>query len=103
MTRSPLHFLWTVQGPRQASVIIALAVLAFGAYLEWTFPEGIDQGFAVALFLQLFSASTGYIDRVRQGHLDPLLAGRTDRRWLALAHWTVSVALGGAVWVLLGI
>lgn len=103
MRTFPLRFFWILTGPSVSSAAIACVLLAFGVYLERTFTDGFDQVVAIALFLQLFGASTGYRDRLRRGHFDPLLVGR-PRRWsVALAHWTASVAPGLLVWTGLGV
>ncbi|OFW13603.1 MAG: hypothetical protein A3F69_00515 [Acidobacteria bacterium RIFCSPLOWO2_12_FULL_66_10] len=101
-TPSVFRFFFLLLRPSAISLAIAAAVLAFGGYLEWIFPDGFDQAAAIALFLQLFSASTGYRDRLRKGHFDSVLAGRRGRWTVALAHWIWSIALGLSVWLALG-
>jgi len=103
MKRSTLRFLWIVQGPGVGGVGVAAALLGFASYMAASNPSGFDQAVAIALFLQMFSASSGYRDRLRRGHLDPVLAGHTNRWRVAAAHWLASTGLGLAVWVLLGL
>ena len=103
MTRSTLHFLWIVQGPGAGSLIAAAALLAFAAYLAWSDPGGFDQAVAIALFLQMFSAATGYRDRLRKGHFDPVLSAGANRWCVACSHWLASTGLGLLVWFLLGL
>jgi hypothetical protein len=103
MNRSALHFLWVVQGPGTGSLIAAAALLVFAAYLASSNPAGFDQVVAIALFLQMFSAATGYRERLRRGHLDPVLAGCANRWRVAWSHWVASTGLGLLVWILLGL
>jgi hypothetical protein len=103
MNRSTLHFLWIVQGPGTGSLIAAAALLAFAAYLASSDPGGFDQAVAIALFLQMFSAATGYRERLRRGHFDPVLAGGANRWRVAWSHWMASTGLGFLVWLLLGL
>lgn len=102
MAPSTLRFFFLLLRPSAVSLAIAAAVVAFGGYLEWIYPDGFDQAVALALFLQLFSASTGYRDRLRRGHFDPILVGPRDRWTVALVHWTLSIALGLSAWIALG-
>ncbi len=103
MRTFPLRFFWILMRPSVSTSAIVCVLLAFGVYLEGSYADGFDQVVAIALFLQLFSASTGYRDRLRRGHFDPVLISRPGRWRVALAHWTASVALGVLVWVVLGV
>ena len=103
MNRSTLHFLWIVQGPGTGSLIAAAALLAFAGYLASSDPGGFDQAVAIALFLQVFSAATGYRERLRRGHFDPVLAGGANQWRVAWSHWMASTGLGFLVWLLLGL
>ncbi len=100
---NPFRFFLVVTGPTALMVDVALAILAFGAYLDWTSPHLFDQVLGITLFLQLFASSTGYRDRLRRGHFDAVLTGRSERLLIALAHWSVSVGLGFVVALLLGL
>lgn len=99
----PLRFFWTLMRPSVSTSAIVCVLLAFGVYLEGTYADGFDQVVAIALFLQLFSASTGYRDRLRRGHFDPILIRRPGRWRVAGAHWAASIALGVLVWMVLGV
>jgi hypothetical protein len=105
MTNATLlpRFLFLLLRPNVVSLAVAASLLAFGGYLAWTYPEGFDQAVAIALFLQLFSASTGYRERLRSGHFDPILLGAPTRWAVALVHWMLSVGLGLSVWLGLGV
>src|ERR1043165_7115613 len=103
MKRSTLRFLWIVQGPGVGGVGVAAALLGFASYMAASNRSGFDQAGAIGLFLPMFSASSGYRDRLRRGHLDPVLVGHTNRWRVAAAHWLASTGLGLAAWVLLGL
>ena len=103
MNKQTLRVLWTVQGPGTGALLVASATLAFGAYIAWLDPLSLEQMVPIMLFLQLFAAATGYRDRLRRGHFDPVLVGRVNRWPVALAHWTASVGLGLLVWTLIGL
>lgn len=103
MNRSTLYFLWIVQGPGTGSLIAAAALIAFAVYLAVSDPGGFDQAVAIALFLQMFSAATGYRERLRRGHFDPVLAGDANRWRVAWSHWMAATGLGFLVWLLLGV
>ena len=102
MTPLIVRFFLLLLRPRAIDLTIASMVLTYGGYLERIYPDGFDQAVAIALFLQLFSASTGYRDRLRKGHFDPILAGRRGRWAVAVVHWICSTALGLLVWIMLG-
>jgi hypothetical protein len=55
------------------------------------------------LLLQLFAASSGFEVPARRGHYDLLLTGGHQRIWMALAHWTTSIAPGIGVWLVLAL
>ena len=104
MTPSLLRFTWLLVGPNALMCTVAVLVVGFGAYLAWLGGAAqVDQGLAIALFLQLFGASTGYRGRLRAGHFDPILVQRPGPCRLAAAHWIVSVAPGIAAWIALGL
>ncbi|MBI3400141.1 MAG: hypothetical protein HY048_01875 [Acidobacteria bacterium] len=102
MRPSVARFFALLLRPRLSDLVVACLVLTLGGYLEWIYPGGFDQAVAIALFLQLFSASTGYRERLRRGHFDAVLAGRKDRWRVAFVHWSMSVGLGLSVWLALG-
>ena len=102
MKPSPLRLFYAVLGPSGATMAIAAALLAFALYLARVDPGGLEQAVGIALFLQLFAASTGYRDRLRRGHFDPLLVGLSDVWAIGRAHWLISAAPGLVVWIILG-
>lgn len=98
MTPSTLRFFFTVAGPRAGDLLAGLLLIAYAGYVVVTAPTEFNQVLGLAIVLQLFAASTGYRDRLRRGHFDPILAGRTNRLAVAATHWAVSSVLGLAVW-----
>lgn len=102
MKPSALCVFYTVIGPSGVMVAIAASLLTFAVYLAEVDPAGLEQTVGIALFLQLFAASTGYRDRLRRGHFDPLIVGHSNAWSIGLAHWLVSAAPGFVVWVMLG-
>lgn len=103
MTPSPLAFFAVVLRPTRTLVMIAIAIVVVALALAWVNPSGYDQGVALALFAQMFAASTGYQERARRGQFDPILTGRATRFPVAVAHFAVSLAPGAAVWTVLGL
>lgn len=103
MRPSLFRFVAVVERPTFVTTMTAVALVVFGVYLEWVYPEGIDQALGITLFLQLFAASTGYRDRLQRGHFDPVLTQRRGRWDVAFAHWLASTIVGMAVWAMLGI
>ena len=101
MRPSALRFFGTVLRP-SAVTVAAFAVLpAYGVFLLRADPDRFGQVCGLALFFQMFSASTGYAERARRGHFDSMLVGRSSRWSIALVHWIVSLAPGVATWAIL--
>lgn len=98
---SPLQFFGTVLRPSIATVAAFGVLLAYAGYLVRGDPDLFGQVFGVALFFQMFCASTGYAERARRGHYDSILVGRSSRWSIALAHWIVSLSPGVVMWMLL--
>ena len=104
MNATLFWYIWLVAGPSPWMCVAAAAIVGFGAYLVWIGgPQQIDQVVGVTLFLQLFSASTGYRARLRAGHFDPVLVNRPSPFRLAAVHWLSSTSLGLVVWLALGL
>jgi hypothetical protein len=98
---SPLRFVWTVSRPGRA-VISAAALLASAAV--WSAlrdPDDFDQFLLLALFFQMFTASTGYRHQALRGHFDPILTAGSSRTALACAHFALSITPGLAVWLVI--
>lgn len=102
MRPSVFRFFALLLQPRRSDLLIASLILILALYLESTYPQGFDQTLGITLFLQMFAASTGYRERLRRGHFDPILCGRPSRWKVSAAHWAISIALGVAIWLLLG-
>lgn len=101
MKPSALRFFFVVARPGAGFVMAALLVIAYAAYIAAVVPADVGQVFGIVLFLQLFAASTGYRERLRRGHFDPILVGGTNTWRIAAAHWAISVGLGILVWAVL--
>src|SRR5688572_6552907 len=75
--------------------IVILAIITV-----WLNATELDSGLGMILFAQMFLASSGFLVRARQGHLDPLLTGRPERTSIVVSHWALSAAPGIAAWCL---
>ena len=95
---SPVKYFAVVLQPLRPLAVTALLVLGTAGWLAWVDPASVEQATALALLCQMFAAATGYSDRARRGHFDPLLLLGTSRRQVAAAHWVCSVAPGALVW-----
>lgn len=83
------------------ALIVLTAIVIVGAVTLWLDPAELDSGLGMILFAQMFLASTGFLVRARQGHFDPLLAGRRSRAAVVAAHWVVSIAPGVMAWLVI--
>lgn len=103
MTRpTALRFFWVVMRPSIGMTMSLAAFLGYALYLAFLSPAVFDELLGLAVLGQMIAASSGYRDRLVRGHFDRLLAGCSDRRGVALAHLTLSVVPGAAVWITLG-
>jgi len=103
MTRiSPVRYFFTARIHAPYAIVILLVVFAGSLYLVALNPStGLDDALGMVLFVQMFLASTGFSERARRGHFDPLLTMPGSRPHALIAHWLVSVAPGAMAWVLL--
>ena len=103
MTRaSALRYFLAVGIHAPYALAILVVVCAMGLYLVVANPiAGLDDALGMLLFVQMFLASTGFLDRARRGHFDPLLTRSRSRAGALVAHWIVSIVPGAAVWLLL--
>ena len=101
MMLSAFRFFFVVARPGDDAVLIGAAVVGFALYLAVLNPTGFEQTLDLAIVFQLFAASTGYRERLRRGHFDPILVGRAGSWRIAAAHWAVSASLGVLVWIVL--
>jgi len=101
MMLSALRFFFVVARPGDDAVLIGAAVVGFALYLAVLNPTGFEQTLDLAIVFQLFAASTGYRERLRRGHFDPILVGRAGSWRIAAAHWAVSASVGVLVWIVL--
>jgi hypothetical protein len=95
-----LRFFACVERPPVGICVAWTGVISYAAWKPWL---AADSGGLVALvlFVQMFSASAGYRDRMRRGHFDPILTGPRGRLRVAAAHWITAAAPGVAVWLLI--
>lgn len=83
--------------PLYAMVAMA-AITGLGLVTVWLDAAELDSGLGMILLAQMFLASSGFVVRARQGHLDPLLTNRPDRTHIVVLHWVLSVAPGVLAW-----
>jgi hypothetical protein len=96
----PLRYL-AVVGVQPRFAIVAMAAIAvLGLVTVWLNASELDSGLGMILFGQMFLASSGFVVRARQGHLDPLLASISKRTPIVIADWILSVAPGLAAWLI---
>jgi len=96
---SALRFFFVVSGPGALYYVAAAGVVSFAVYLAVTGLSGFNPALPIVLLLQLFAASTGYRDKLRRGHFDPILVARASFASIALSHWLISIGLGVAAWL----
>jgi hypothetical protein len=98
-----LRFFAVVIRPSGAIVASATAIVSGAIYWAVLDPRQYVQAGVLALFLQMFSAATGYRDRIRRGHFDGILTKEPRRLRIAAAHCAVSIVPGVVLWVLVAI
>ncbi|HSE63594.1 MAG TPA: hypothetical protein VLG15_08275 [Thermoanaerobaculia bacterium] len=97
-----MNFLRAVSPPA-APLTVVFGVLAVGAAaLERVESGASDWVLASIALVQLFASSTGFTRPATRGHYDPILLGRS-RVSVALSHFAVSAAPGGAAWIACGV
>jgi hypothetical protein len=97
----PLRFFRVV--PTQPSLIVwtFVFVVAVGVAAIVRDSARSVGGMVPILLLQLFAASSGFEVPARRGHYDLLLTSGHSRMWMAIVHWTTSVAPGVIAWLVL--
>ena len=84
--------------------IVAMAAIAvLGLTTVWLNPAELDSGLGMILFAQMFLASSGFVVRARQGHLDPLLTNNLRRTAVVVFHWVLSIAPGAIAWTVVAV
>jgi hypothetical protein len=96
-----LRFFAVVIRPSAAILSSSVAIALAAIYWALNDPIEFAQACLFALFLQMFSAATGYRDRIRRGHFDSVLTPHRQRLHVAAAHCAVSMAPGGGLWAVL--
>jgi len=95
MPASAFRYFLTLRLHAPYALTILLTVLVVGLYLALANPPaGLDDGLGMVLFVQMFLASTGFMERARRGHFDPLLTVSQSRAGALAAHWLVSILPG---------
>ena len=90
VTTQPSLILWTYA-----------VVVLIGAVAVARDPSRSAGAMVPVLLLQLFAASSGFEVPARRGHYDLLLTSGHPRVWMALVHWTISIAPGVVAWLTL--
>ena len=85
--------------PRYALVAIT-AIAVLGLVTVSLNAAELDSGLGMILFAQMFLASSGFVGRARQGHLDPLFATSRERTAIVISDWALAVAPGLTAWAL---
>lgn len=99
---SPLRYFFAMGLHPPYAVAILFAVLMAGVSGVVLNPAtGLDDGVGMLLFVQMFLASSGFVERARRGHFDPLLTLASSRTTALVAHWTISALPGVLGWLAL--
>jgi hypothetical protein len=99
---STLRFFWRLLQPGISMTAFIALLVAAAVWSALRDPDDFDQICLLAVFFQMFAASTGYRPAALRGHFDPMLTAGSSRGACARAHAAVSVAPGLIVWLLLG-
>ena len=82
---------------------LALSLItAIGILILVVDPSAGEQVVVPIVFLQMFSASTGFAVPARRGHYDLLMTSGAGRLRVAATHLLLSVAPGMAAWLVVG-
>jgi hypothetical protein len=100
---SPLRFFWVASQPRYGVVSAAALLVSGTAWSALRNPDNSDQLLLLALFFQMFAASTGYRHQALRGHFDPILTAGSSRAACACAHFALSITPGIAVWLVIAV
>jgi hypothetical protein len=98
---SPLRFFWAISRPGYVVASAAALLVSGAAWSALRDPDDFDRFCLLALFFQMFSASSGYRYQALRGHFDPILTAGPSRTACARAHWAVSILPGMAVWLVI--
>jgi hypothetical protein len=96
-----VKFFMVVRPWRTYGLVVFAGVALVGLVTIWTNPRELDSALGMALFAQMFVASSGFVTFARRGHFDPALVRGRNRAAALAAHWIASVAPGALVWLLL--
>jgi hypothetical protein len=98
---SPLQFFMRVLKPGPELLIGFGVLTAVAAWLALTNAAEAEQMVAYTLLFQMFAAATGYRERARRGHFDPVSVAGWRRSRLAIAHALLSFSPGLIAWLLI--
>jgi hypothetical protein len=101
MTRlSPLRFFLAMHLHARYALAVYGVVCALGLLMIAAGPStGVDDAMGMLLFVQMFLASSGFVERARRGHFDALLSTTASRSGVVAAHWIVSGLPGAVAWI----
>jgi hypothetical protein len=98
---SPLRFFWATARPGYVVVSAAGLVVSGAAWSALRDPDDFDQFCVLALFFQMFSASSGFRHQALRGHFDPILTAGQSRSACARALWALAILPGMVVWLVI--
>jgi hypothetical protein len=97
---SPLRFFLAMHLHAGYALAVYGVVCALGLLMIAAGPRtGMDDAMGMLLFVQMFLASSGFIERARRGHFDALLTTMASRGGMVAAHWIVSSLPGALAWI----
>lgn len=102
MKSSAVAYCWEVCGPTRSFLLLHLGAVVYGAYVEWNDPGASLSALIFILFIQMFSAATGFAGPASRGYLDSLLVSGRPRLNIGASHFLASSAPGLAAWLLIG-
>lgn len=99
---SSIRFFLAVRLHATYGLVVCGAVVVLGLLMIAAGPgTGVQDAMGMLLFVQMFLSSSGFIERARRGHFDPLLTASANRGAMAAAHWLVSSLPGALSWIAL--
>ena len=97
---SPLRFFLAMHLHAGYALAVYVVVCTLGLLMIAAGPTtGVDDAMGMLLFVQMFLASSGFIERARRGHFDALLTTIPNRGGVIAAHWIVSSLPGALAWI----
>lgn len=101
---SPLRYFLTLGLHAGYGLAILAAVVLVGLWTVALNPiTGLDDSIGMLLFVQMFLASSGFLERARRGYFDPVLLHGSPRAVTIATHFAVSILPGAAGWLVLAL